>query len=168
MVSSSEVEDACEASHVQGLFEGPGNRLGETIDVGDARTHAFGMVLLNDWSLRDVQLWERQPLGPFNSKNWVSSCRTGARLTSLECQATTISPWIVTMEALEPLRCDLATQDPPVLPYLALDKAESYDVHLAVELQPNGTSEPLLIAESNLNTTSPTSVCIRIVVNDQL
>ena len=57
---------------------GPGNRLGETIDVGDAWKHAFGMVLLNDWSLRDVQLWEGQPLGPFNSKNWVSSFRTFA------------------------------------------------------------------------------------------
>ena len=71
------------------------------------------------------------------------------------------------MEALEPLKCDLAKQDPPVLPYLALDKAESYDVPLEVKLQPNGTSEPLLIAESNLNATFA-SVYIRFVVNDQL
>ena len=72
----------------KGFFVGPGNELGEPISIGKAEDHIFGVVLLNDWSARDIQKWEYQPLGPFLGKNW----------------GTTISPWIVTLEALEPFK----------------------------------------------------------------
>ena len=88
-----------------GFVVGPGNRLGERIDIDRAKDHLFGVVLLNDWSARDVQAWEYQPLGPFLSKSF----------------ATTISPWIVTLEALEPFRCaafERPSGDPKPLPYL--------------------------------------------------
>lgn len=87
-----------------GVLVGQGNALGESISMGQAEAHAFGMVLLNDWSARDVQAWEYQPLGPFLSKNF----------------ASTISPWIVTMEALAPFRVPFMRPegDPQPLPYL--------------------------------------------------
>jgi fumarylacetoacetase len=88
-----------------GLFVGPGNDLGQAIPLARAHDHVFGMVLVNDWSARDVQKWEYQPLGPFNAKNF----------------ATTISPWVVTLEALEPFRVTgppRGPQDPPLLEYL--------------------------------------------------
>ncbi len=87
-----------------GVLVGQGNALGEPIAIGQAEAHAFGMVLLNDWSARDVQAWEYQPLGPFLAKNF----------------ASTISPWIVTMEALAPFRAPFAhpEADPQPLPYL--------------------------------------------------
>jgi fumarylacetoacetase len=88
-----------------GFVVGTGNRLGAPIGIEDAREHLFGVVLLNDWSARDVQAWEYQPLGPFLSKSF----------------ATTISPWIVTFEALEPFRCaafERPSGDPRPLPYL--------------------------------------------------
>ena len=88
-----------------GFIVGPGNRLGQRIPIGSALDHVFGVVLLNDWSARDIQGWEYQPLGPFLAKNF----------------ATTISPWIVTMEALSPYRCSAfqrAAEDPKPLPYL--------------------------------------------------
>ncbi len=87
-----------------GVFVGPGNAAGEPIDIHAAEDHAFGLVLLNDWSARDVQAWEYQPLGPFLSKNF----------------ASTISPWIVTMEALAPFRTAFVRPagDPQPLPYL--------------------------------------------------
>jgi fumarylacetoacetase len=87
-----------------GVLVGQGNALGEPIGMGQAEAHAFGMVLLNDWSARDVQAWEYQPLGPFLAKNF----------------ASTISPWIVTMEALAPFRAPFAHPegDPQPLPYL--------------------------------------------------
>jgi len=87
-----------------GAWIGPGNRAGERIAIGAAEQHVFGMCLLNDWSARDVQGWEYQPLGPFLAKNF----------------ATTVSPWIVTMEALAPYRVafERAAGDPPPLPYL--------------------------------------------------
>ena len=87
-----------------GLLVGQGNALGEPITIDQAEAHAFGMVLLNDWSARDVQAWEYQPLGPFLSKNF----------------ASTISPWIVTMEALAPFRVPFVRPagDPQPLPYL--------------------------------------------------
>ncbi len=87
-----------------GVFVGPGNAAGESIDMDAAEDHAFGLVLLNDWSARDVQAWEYQPLGPFLSKNF----------------ASTISPWIVTMEALAPFRTAFVRPagDPQPLPYL--------------------------------------------------
>ncbi|SDR88605.1 fumarylacetoacetase [Opitutus sp. GAS368] len=89
-----------------GAFVGPGNRLGETIPLEEAAGHLFGVVLLNDWSARDIQSWEYQPLGPFLAKNF----------------ATTISPWVVTLEALAPFRVPAFTRpsgDPAPLSYLA-------------------------------------------------
>lgn len=87
-----------------GAFIGPGNALGEPVGMDQAEDQLFGLALLNDWSARDVQAWEYQPLGPFLAKNF----------------ATTISPWIVTMEALQPFRCDFNrdAKDPQPLPYL--------------------------------------------------
>lgn len=90
-------------------FMGPGNARGEPIPIDQAEQHIFGVCLLNDWSARDVQGWESMPLGPFLAKNFL----------------TTISPWIVTMEALAPFRVPLvrAESDPPTLPYLRATRA---------------------------------------------
>ena len=88
-----------------GALIGPGNRLGETIGITEAEDHLFGVVLVNDWSARDIQGWEYQPLGPFLAKNF----------------ATTISPWVVTLNALAPFRVPAAQRpagDPAPLPYL--------------------------------------------------
>jgi fumarylacetoacetase len=93
-----------------GAFVGPGNPRGEAIALGDAQAHLFGLCLVNDWSARDIQKWEYQPLGPFLAKNF----------------ATTVSPWIVTMEALAPFRAPAFERpegDPSPLPYLA-DEAD--------------------------------------------
>jgi fumarylacetoacetase len=101
-----------------GFVIGPGNRLGKAIPIGRALDHVFGVVLLNDWSARDVQAWEYQPLGPFLAKSF----------------ATTISPWIVTLEALEPFRCPAFPRtgdDPRPLPYLTDDTDQregGYDI----------------------------------------
>lgn len=107
-----------------GLFVGPGNALGEPIPMAEAESHAFGVTLLNDWSARDVQAWEYQPLGPFLAKNF----------------ATTISPWIVTLEALEPFRCafEHPAEDPQPLPYIDSEQNRregGYDIELEVWLQ---------------------------------
>ncbi len=101
---------------------GVGNPLGEPIPVESALAHVFGMVLMNDWSARDIQQWEYIPLGPFNSKTF----------------ATSISPWIVTMDALEPFRVDGPVQDPAPLPYLATTGPQGYAVHLEAALAPAG------------------------------
>ena len=88
-----------------GLFVSTGNRLGETIPIGEAEEHIFGICLVNDWSARDIQAWEYQPLGPFLAKSL----------------ATSLSPWVVTMEALTPFRTSAfarAAGDPAPLPYL--------------------------------------------------
>jgi fumarylacetoacetase len=102
-----------------GFVTGPANELGTPIDVADARKHIFGMVLVNDWSARDIQAWEYQPLGPFLGKSF----------------ATTISPWVVTLDALEPFRVEGPRQDPEPLPYLRVAEPWAYEIHLAVELQ---------------------------------
>jgi fumarylacetoacetase len=89
-----------------GFFVGAGNELGQPIPIDNAEEHIFGLCLVNDWSARDIQAWEYQPLGPFLSKSF----------------ATTISPWVVTLEALAPFRCPAFSRpqgDPPPLPYLA-------------------------------------------------
>ncbi len=85
-----------------GWFIGQGNMLGEPIPIDEAEDHIFGLVLVNDWSARDIQAWEYQPLGPFLAKNF----------------ATSISPWVVPLEALEPFRTAGPKQDPEPLPYL--------------------------------------------------
>jgi len=100
---------------------GPGNRPGKPIRIKDALNHVFGVVLLNDWSARDIQTWEYQPLGPFLGKSF----------------ATTISPWIVTLEALEPYRCPAfprGTEDPRPLPYL-YDEEDQREGGFAIEIE---------------------------------
>lgn len=107
-----------------GIFIGAGNASGEAIDITQAEHHVFGICLLNDWSARDIQAWEYQPLGPFLAKNF----------------ATTISPWVVTMEALAPYRVPFVrpSDDPQPLPYLdsAANRQEgALDIQLQVGLQ---------------------------------
>lgn len=116
-----------------GYFIGTGNELGTPISVEEAEDHIFGLVLVNDWSARDIQSWEYQPLGPFLSKNF----------------ATSISPWVVPLEALEPFRVDGPVQDPEPLPYLRTTKPNSFDIHLEVFLKGENMKEPLLISSSN-------------------
>jgi fumarylacetoacetase len=98
---------------------GPGNPLGQSISVDRAAEHIFGLVLMNDWSARDIQAWEYQPLGPFLAKNF----------------CTSISPWVVTLEALEPFRKRLPVQDPAPLPYLHATKDFTFDIHLEAHLR---------------------------------
>ncbi len=117
-----------------GFFIGTGNKLGEPISVDDAHEHIFGMVLLNDWSARDIQAWEYQPLGPFLAKNF----------------ATSISPWVVTMDALEPFRVDGPKQEPTPLSYLTPDSAYGYDIQLEVTLQSDSMELPHTISKSNM------------------
>ena len=104
-----------------GCFIGPGNRLGEPIPVADAEEHIFGVCLVNDWSARDIQSWEYQPLGPFLAKNF----------------ATTVSPWVVTMEALAPFRAPAFARpggDPDALPHLdAPDVRDAGSIDLTLE-----------------------------------
>lgn len=144
-----------------GFFTGPGNELGSPIAIEDAFDHIFGMVVVNDWSARDIQKWEYQPLGPFLAKNF----------------ATTISPWVVTMEALEPFRCKPVEQDHEPLQYLRYSheaeisnlrseisnpesgirnpKSEiatsgwSYDIALEVTLQSGQMNAPATVCRSN-------------------
>ncbi len=122
-----------------GLFIGPGNSLGSPISIEHAAEHMFGFCLLNDWSARDIQRWEYQPLGPFLAKNF----------------ATSISPWIVTMEALEPFRCSAFVRpagDPPPLPYLhaSHDQAQgALDIKLEVGIKCPSTQVPELISRSS-------------------
>ena len=99
--------------------------LGERIPVDQAEDYIFGMVLFNDWSARDIQKWEYVPLGPFLGKSFASS----------------ISPWIVTMEALDPFRIDNYPQDQPVLPYLESKSPHRFDLDLEVAIQPEGGEE---------------------------
>ena len=114
-----------------GFIVGKATQLGGQITTENAMDHIFGMVLFNDWSARDIQKWEYVPLGPFLGKSFASS----------------ISPWVVTMEALEPFQVDGPTQNPPVLDYLSSD-AKNYDINLTVEIEPEG-SEPTVVSTSN-------------------
>lgn len=112
---------------------GKPNDLGKPININDAEAHIFGMVLFNDWSARDIQKWEYVPLGPFLGKNFASS----------------ISPWIVTMEALEPFRCESPTQDPEPLPYLkSVNNKNSYDIQISMGIKPQN-SEEKIVTNSN-------------------
>ncbi|KAH7660276.1 fumarylacetoacetase protein [Dioscorea alata] len=112
---------------------GPGNELGRPVGVDEAADRIFGLVLMNDWSARDIQAWEYVPLGPFLGKSF----------------ATTISPWIVTLDALEPFVCPAPKQDPPPLPYLAESKHTNYDIHLEVWIKPAGHEHPSTVTKSN-------------------
>lgn len=117
-----------------GFFIAKENPLGEPISIADAHEYIFGMVLLNDWSARDIQAWEYQPLGPFLAKNF----------------ATSISPWVVTMEALEDFRVSAPKHDPTPLPYLQLESATGFDIHLEVSLQSEKMNTPQVISRSNM------------------
>jgi fumarylacetoacetase len=118
-----------------GFVIGPGNRLGEPISIGKALDHVFGVVLLNDWSARDIQAWEYQPLGPFLAKSF----------------ATTVSPWIVTMEALAPFRCsayERAAEDPAPLPYLS-DKDGGFDIEIEMHLRSKKMKVPKRLSRAS-------------------
>lgn len=108
------------------------NNLGERVAIEEAEENIFGLVLFNDWSARDIQAWEYQPLGPFLGKSF----------------ASTISPWIVTLDALEPFRVDSPKQVYKPLPYLQVEGKKSYDIHLQVGIQPEGKEETV-VANSN-------------------
>ncbi|WP_180053037.1 MULTISPECIES: fumarylacetoacetase [unclassified Acinetobacter] len=117
-----------------GFIIGKPNNLGEPIAIENAWNHIFGMVLFNDWSARDLQQWEYVPLGPFNAKTFASS----------------ISPWIVTMEALEPFKTSSPAQEPKPLAYLREDNSSnSYDINLSVEIQPENSDQADVICETN-------------------
>ena len=108
------------------------NIMGENILITEAEEYIFGMVLLNDWSARDIQKWEYVPLGPFLAKSFASS----------------ISPWIVTMDALEPFKTKGPKQEPTPLPYLQQKGKHSFDINLEVAIQPEN-AEPTVISRSN-------------------
>jgi fumarylacetoacetase len=112
---------------------GPGNSLGEPVPIDRAMDHVFGLVLMNDWSARDIQAWEYQPLGPFLAKNF----------------CTSISPWVVTLEALEPFRKPLPRQDPEPLPYLRGKDDFTFDIHLEARLQTSSMDSPAVITRTN-------------------
>jgi len=115
------------------FFVGPGNKLGEPIPIEQAHGHIFGMVLMNDWSARDIQKWEYVPLGPFLAKNF----------------GTTVSPWVVTMEALEPFKTANYHQDPEPLPYLKHQDEYNFDINLNVAIKPFDGEEAAVICRSN-------------------
>lgn len=117
-----------------GFLTGPGNRLGEPIPIDRAADHIFGLVLVNDWSARDLQRWEYQPLGPFLGKSF----------------ATSVSPWVVTMDALAPWRVAPPPQDPQPLAYLRTDQPWGMDVELEVSLQPEGSGRTTSVSRVNL------------------
>ena len=108
------------------------NIMGENIPIHEAEEYIFGMVLLNDWSARDIQKWEYVPLGPFLAKNFASS----------------ISPWIVTMDALEPFRTKSPNQEPTPLPYLQQKGKHSFDINLEVAIQPEN-GEATVVSKTN-------------------
>jgi len=123
-----------------GAFLGPGSAMGEPIPIAEAEEHLFGVCLLNDWSARDIQTWEYQPLGPFLAKNF----------------ATSISPWVVTHEALAPFRCAVPqrpVEDPQPLPHLRT-AGGAYRIRLEVWLRSGKmakTREPLLVSQSDFS-----------------
>ena len=117
-----------------GMLIGAGNDLGEPIAVENALEHVFGFCLVNDWSARDIQTWEYQPLGPFLAKSF----------------ATSISPWVVTLDALEPFRTkafERAPGDPDPLPYLRDDVG--FDVNVEVWLRTKKMTDPVRLSRGN-------------------
>lgn len=119
-----------------GTFVGVGNEMGESVDITKADEHIFGLCLMNDWSARSIQKWEYVPLGPFTAKNF----------------ATTISPWIITLDALAPFKAPtsaVAQTDPEPLPYLRDPDYTSYDVKLEVAIQSPEMKEPAVVSRSN-------------------
>merc|ERR1712215_211106 len=112
---------------------GPSNDLGNPIKIENAEDHIFGMVVMNDWSARDIQKWEYVPLGPFGAKNL----------------GTSISPWVVTMEALKPFAVPNYIQDPKPLPYLQHQDPYTFDIQLDVAIKPAGASSASPVSQSN-------------------
>ena len=126
---------ACERLDIElemGAVVGTPSAMGEPVSVDEADEMIFGYVLLNDWSARDIQTWEYQPLGPFQAKAF----------------ATTISPWVVTAAALEPFRCATPERDHELLPYIQDTGPMLYDIDLAVSLAPMG-GEAVRVSETN-------------------
>ncbi|XP_073230518.1 fumarylacetoacetase-like isoform X2 [Porites lutea] len=115
------------------FFCGPGNNLGEPITIEKVQEHIFGMVIMNDWSARDIQKWEYVPLGPFLAKNF----------------ATTISPWVVTMDALQDFAIANPVQEPTPLPYLQHTDPCTFDVNLEVSLNCENIKRPVTICTTN-------------------
>lgn len=115
-----------------GFICGKDTNLGASVSTNEAEDYIFGLVLFNDWSARDIQKWEYVPLGPFLAKNFASS----------------ISPWVVTLEALEPFKIKGPTQEPEVLPYLRYEGAKNYDIHLEVGITPE-QGEETIVSHSN-------------------
>tara|TARA_B110000503_G_scaffold120092_1_gene182454 strand:- start:2304 stop:3545 length:1242 start_codon:yes stop_codon:yes gene_type:complete len=115
-----------------GFFTYEGKPLGDSISTAEADNYIFGMVLFNDWSARDIQKWEYVPLGPFLAKNFASS----------------MSAWIVTLDALEPFRVTGPKQDPAVFPYLEYSGEKNIDINLEVQIKPEG-DEPSTVCNSN-------------------
>ncbi len=105
-----------------------GKPMGDSISTAEADDYIFGMCLFNDWSARDIQKWEYVPLGPFLAKNFASS----------------ISPWIVTLDALQPFQVEGPDQDPEVLPYLKYEGNGNYDISLQVAIAPDGGDETVV------------------------
>ncbi len=115
-----------------GFIIGKSNPLGQSISTQEAEDYIFGMVLFNDWSARDIQKWEYVPLGPFLGKSFASS----------------ISPWIVPLEALDPFRVKGPKQEPAVLPYLTYEGERNYNIQLEVAIQPKDQEEQV-VSRSN-------------------
>ncbi|MFN3137774.1 MAG: fumarylacetoacetase [Allomuricauda sp.] len=115
-----------------GFICGKETKLGESVSTANAEDYIFGLVLFNDWSARDIQKWEYVPLGPFLAKNFASS----------------ISPWVVTLEALEPFKLAGPKQEPEVLPYLTYEGEKNYDIHLEVVITPE-EGEETTVCQSN-------------------
>ncbi len=116
-----------------GFFIGTGNKLSESINVDEAEGHIFGMVVVNDWSARDMQAWEYQPLGPFLAKNF----------------ATSVSPWVVTLDALEPFRTEGPVFEKELLPYLQTKGNPTFDINLEVMMKSEKMEEAVTICKSN-------------------
>ncbi len=116
-----------------GAIVGGNTEMGQMLSVADADAMIFGYVLLNDWSARDIQAWEYQPLGPFQAKAF----------------ATTISPWIVSAAALAPFRTPTPTREVPLLPYLAEPGPTLFDIDLSVAIQPKGAPRATTICRTN-------------------
>jgi fumarylacetoacetase len=117
-----------------GFYVGEGNEMGKRITCKSAEDHILGLVIVNDWSARDVQRWEYQPLGPFLSKSF----------------ATSVSPWIVTLDALEPFRVPGIDQDPEPLPHLKQSGKKHFDVKLEAWLKTAKMKKPQRVCESNM------------------
>ncbi|KAA3640715.1 MAG: fumarylacetoacetase [Bacteroidetes bacterium] len=115
-----------------GFVIGKKTKLGDTVSTSEAEDYIFGLILFNDWSARDIQKWEYVPLGPFLGKNF----------------ASTVSPWVITLEALEPFRVQGPKQEPEVLSYLQYEGQKNYDIHLEVEIKPEDT-EGKIVSRSN-------------------